>query len=73
MKAMILAAGLGTRLKPLTDKIPKALLMINDKPLLFYIINKLKQAGVNENILNVHHHAEQITNYLKENILIWER
>ena len=41
--------------------------MINDKPLLFYIINKLKQAGVNEIILNVHHHAEQITNYLKEN------
>ena len=67
MKAMILAAGLGTRLKPLTDKIPKALLMINDKPLLFYIINILKQAGVNEIILNVHHHAEQITNYLKEN------
>ena len=67
MKAMILAAGLGTRLKPLTDKIPKALLMINDKPLLFYIINKLKQAGVNEIILNVHHHAEQIIDFLKEN------
>ena len=66
MKAMVLAAGLGTRLKPFTDKVPKALLEINDKPLLFYIINKLKQAGVNQIILNVHHQAEQIINYLNE-------
>ena len=66
MKAIILAAGLGTRLKPFTDKVPKALLEINDKPLLFYIINKLKQAGVNQIILNVHHQAEQIINYLNE-------
>ena len=63
---MVLAAGLGTRLRPLTDKIPKALLKVNDKPLLFYIINKLKQVGVNQIILNVHHHADQIINYLNK-------
>ena len=64
---MILAAGLGTRLKPLTDTLPKALLPINDKPLLFHIIQKLKQIGVNRLIINVHHHAEQIIRYLRDN------
>jgi len=67
MKAMILAAGLGSRLRPLTETLPKALLPIYDKPLLFYVIQKLKQVGVNRLIINVHHHAEQIISYLKKN------
>ncbi len=64
---MILAAGLGTRLWPFTEKMPKALLPLNDKPLLFHIIQKLKQIGVRDIIINVFHHADQIINYLKEN------
>ena len=67
MKAMILAAGLGTRLKPLTDKTPKALIPLLGKPLLYYLINRLKEIGVKEIIINVHHHAEQIIDYLKKN------
>ena len=67
MKAMILAAGLGTRLKPLTDKIPKALIPLADKPLLYYLIQKLKRSGVDEIIINVHHHSEMICEYLKKN------
>ena len=65
MKAIIFAAGLGSRLKPLTDHTPKALLKINGKPLLAYAIEKLQQAGVTEIIVNVHHLAEQIISYLK--------
>lgn len=67
MKAMILAAGLGTRLKPLTDKIPKALLPLADKPLLYYLIQKLKRAGIDEIIINVHHYTELICDYLEKN------
>ena len=54
MKAMIFAAGLGTRLKPLTDTIPKALIPIAGKPLLEHIILKLKSSGFDEIIINVH-------------------
>jgi len=65
LKALIFAAGLGTRLKPLTDSIPKALLPIAGKPLLEHIILKLKAAGFNEIIVNVHHFPEQIIDFLK--------
>ena len=65
MKAMIFAAGLGTRLKPLTDTIPKALIPIVGKPLLEHVILKLKAAGFNEIIINVHHFHGQITDFLK--------
>ena len=65
MKAMIFAAGLGTRLKPLTDTIPKALIPIAGKPLLEHVILKLKAAGFNEIIINVHHFHGQITDFLK--------
>lgn len=66
MKAMIFAAGLGTRLKPLTDSMPKALVPIAGKPLLEHVILKLKNAGFDEIIVNVHHFPEQIIDFLKE-------
>ena len=64
MKALIFAAGLGTRLKPLTDTLPKALLPIAGKPLLEHVILKLKAAGFDEIIVNVHHFPEQIIDFL---------
>lgn len=64
---MIFAAGLGTRLKPLTDSIPKALVLISGKPLLQLVIEKLKNAGFNEIIINVHHFPNQIIDFLKLN------
>jgi len=65
MKAMILAAGLGTRLRPITDSLPKALVEINGRTLLEITIERLKAAGVRELIVNVHYHAEKIVVYLK--------
>jgi len=67
MRAMILAAGLGTRLKPLTDTLPKALVKIKDHTLLELQIKKLKAFGINEIIINVHHHFEKIEDYLAGN------
>src|SRR5256885_5535265 len=65
MKAMILAAGLGTRLRPLTDNIPKALVELNGRSLLEITIERLKSFGVTDLIVNVHHHTEQIAAFLK--------
>ena len=65
MKALIFAAGLGTRLKPLTDDMPKALIPIAGKPLLEHVILKLKAAGFVEIIINVHHFPNQIIDFLK--------
>lgn len=59
-QAMILAAGLGTRLKPWTDQHPKALALVNGKPLLQHTIQYLQQFGIYEVIVNVHHFADQI-------------
>jgi len=67
MKAMILAAGKGTRLQPLTNTMPKALVKVNGIPMLQRVIQKLIQSGVDEIILNVHHFADQIIEFLKEN------
>lgn len=67
MKAMIFAAGLGTRLKPVTDNLPKALVPIAGKPLLEHVILKLKSAGFDEIIVNVHHFPDQIIDFLKAN------
>ena len=64
MKAMIFAAGLGTRLRPLTDTMPKALVPVCGNPLLFHVITKLKAAGYTELVVNVHHFAGQIREYL---------
>lgn len=66
MKAMIFAAGLGTRLRPLTDTMPKALVPIAGKTLLEHVIQKLANAGFDELIVNIHHHGEQIVQFLKE-------
>ncbi|WP_455671962.1 sugar phosphate nucleotidyltransferase [Phocaeicola sp.] len=67
MKAMIFAAGLGTRLKPLTDRCPKALITVAGKPMLEHVILKLKAAGFNEIVINVHHFANQILAFLEAN------
>lgn len=67
MKAMIFAAGLGTRLKPFTDNHPKALAVVNGKPLLQRNIEYLKSFGINEIVINVHHFADQIIEFLEEN------
>jgi NDP-sugar pyrophosphorylase family protein len=67
MKAMIFAAGLGTRLKPLTDTLPKALVPLAGKTLLQWQIEKLKAAGITDIVVNVHHFPDMIINYLKEN------
>ncbi len=64
-KAMILAAGFGTRLRPLTDTIPKLLLPFNGKPMIENAISKLRSAGVNEFVINIHHHAEKMEEYLQ--------
>lgn len=60
MKAMILAAGRGERMRPLTDAIPKPLLQAGGKPLILWIINQLRQAGVTELVINISHLAGQI-------------
>ena len=67
MKAMIFAAGLGTRLKPFTEHHPKALAVVNGKTLLERNINYLKSFGITEIVINVHHFADQIMAFLAEN------
>lgn len=67
MKAMILAAGLGTRLKPWTDKHPKALALVNGKSLLQRNVEYLQKHGITEIIVNVHHFANQIIKAIEEN------
>ncbi len=65
MNAMIFAAGLGTRLKPLTDHMPKALVKVAGKPLLQHVIDKLQAQGFDHIVVNVHHFASQIVDYLR--------
>ena len=64
MKAMVLAAGQGTRLQPLTDHTPKALVPVAGKPMIEYSILLLKRYGIREIIINLHHLGEQIEHYL---------
>lgn len=66
-QAMIFAAGLGTRLKPLTDTMPKALVPVGGQPLLWHVIMKLKKSGYERIVVNVHHFADQIIDYLRLN------
>jgi NDP-sugar pyrophosphorylase family protein len=67
MKAMVLAAGLGTRLRPLTDDRPKALVEVAGRTLLEITLTRLKTFGIHEAIINVHHFADMILEYLKAN------
>lgn len=67
MKAMIFAAGLGSRLKPLTDNTPKALVPVGGKPMLEHVIGKLKAAGFDQIVINIHHLGDQILDFLAAN------
>ncbi|MCH5311575.1 MAG: NTP transferase domain-containing protein [Prevotella sp.] len=67
MQAMIFAAGLGTRLKPLTDTMPKALVRVGESALLERVIRKLAAAGAGRMVVNVHHFAEQVKEFLCDN------
>ena len=67
MKAMIFAAGLGTRLKPITDTIPKALVPVCGEPLLKHVIIRLKESGIDDVVVNVHHFADKVIDYLEQN------
>jgi NDP-sugar pyrophosphorylase family protein len=65
MKAMVLAAGIGSRLRPLTDRIPKALVPIGGTPLIEIVLRRLAAAGVRDVVVNTHHRAEQLEAYLR--------
>src|SRR5262245_23433441 len=65
MKAMVLAAGLGTRLRPITNTRPKALVEVGGRTLLEITLTRLKASGVREVIINVHHFADMVVDYLK--------
>lgn len=67
MKGMIFAAGLGTRLAPLTDNCPKALIEVGGKTMLERVIRRMTNAGIHDITVNVHHHAEMIEAFLKKN------
>jgi mannose-1-phosphate guanylyltransferase len=67
MKAMILSAGLGTRLRPLTDNRPKALVELGGRTLLEITLSRLRSFGISEVIVNVHHFANMVIDYLKTN------
>ncbi|RPI00425.1 MAG: nucleotidyltransferase family protein, partial [Calditrichaeota bacterium] len=63
MNAMVLAAGFGTRMKPLTDHLPKALLPIHGKPLIEMILNQLQSQGFDKIAVNAHYHAGKIKTF----------
>ncbi|HCY00839.1 MAG TPA: hypothetical protein DG754_11935 [Bacteroidales bacterium] len=67
MKAMILAAGMGTRLKEYTQNKPKALVEVNGRPLIAHVISKLVEHGFTTIVVNVHHFANQLIEYLQDN------
>ena len=65
MKAMIFAAGLGTRLKPLTDTLPKALVPVCEKPLIEHVARKLFASGISEAVVNIHYFADKVEEWVK--------
>jgi NDP-sugar pyrophosphorylase family protein len=67
MKAMVLAAGLGTRLRPLTNDRPKALVEVGGRTMLEITLARMREFGVREVIVNVHHFADKVVDYLKAN------
>lgn len=65
MKAMIFAAGLGTRLRPITDTVPKAMVEVGNQPMLKIVLDRCHQAGITEVVVNVHYLPKVITDFLK--------
>ena len=65
-KALLLAAGLGTRLRPLTNVWPKCLMPIQKRPLLEYWLGVLKRTGINSALVNLHHHSEVVEEFLQQ-------
>src|ERR1700754_5275407 len=63
--AMILAAGLGTRMRPLTERMPKPLVAVDGKPLINHVLDRLAAVGVETAVVNVHHFADQLEQHLK--------
>jgi NDP-sugar pyrophosphorylase family protein len=70
-QALIFAAGLGTRLRPLTDRIPKALVEINGKPMLERLIEKLIAAGIQNIVINIHHFSKLIIDFVVQKKQEW--
>ena len=66
--AMVLAAGLGTRMRPLTDRMPKPMVAVAGKPLIDHVLDRLSEAAVERAVVNVHHFAEQIIDHLESRI-----
>lgn len=66
LNGMIFAAGLGTRLRPLTNDRPKALVELNGKTLLERVIGRMKEVGVERLVINIHHFADQVKTFLRE-------
>ena len=67
VKGMIFAAGVGSRLRPITDIIPKALVDVGGIPMLQRTIMRMREAGITDLVVNVHHHASKIIDFLAEN------
>ena len=67
MKAMVFAAGLGTRLRPLTNDLPKALVAVAGQPMLQRVIQRLKADGVDEMVINIHHFGDKVVQFLEQN------
>ncbi len=65
MKAMIFAAGLGTRLKPITDTLPKALVPVGGQPLISHVCRRLADSGISEGVVNVHHFADKVEEWVR--------
>ena len=62
--AMVLAAGLGTRLRPITDRLPKPLVPVGGRPMIDYVLDSLAEAGVTKVAINIHHHADMMLSHL---------